>query len=100
MTIQLGRLERVEARDVWANEASDFTPWLARVENLAILGEAIGIDLEHEATEKSVGPFSADILCKDPKGDYVLIENQLERTDHKHLGQLITYASGLKAATI
>ena len=99
--IELGRLKRVEARDVWANEATHFTPWLASAENLVLLGEAIGIELEHEATEQSVGPFSADILCKDTAtGDYVLVENQLERTDHRHLGQLITYASGLKAVTI
>lgn len=99
--IELGRLKRVEARDVWANEAAHFTPWLAEANNLELLGEAIGIELEHEATEQSVGPFSADILCKDmATGDYVLIENQLERTDHRHLGQLITYASGLKAVTI
>jgi hypothetical protein len=99
--MQLGRLERVDARTIWANEATHFTPWLARAENLALLGEAIGIELEHEATEKSVGPFSADILCKDTaSGNWVLIENQLERTDHRHLGQLLTYASGLKAVTI
>ncbi len=99
--MQLGRLERVDARTIWANEATHFTPWLANTENLVLLGEAIGIELEHEATEKSVGPFSADILCKDTvNGNWVLIENQLERTDHKHLGQLITYASGLKAVTI
>lgn len=101
MPSQLGRLERVDARVVWANEATHFTPWLAQQENLALLGDAIGIELELEATEKSVGPFSADILCKDTAdGNWVLIENQLERTDHKHLGQLITYASGLKAVTI
>lgn len=99
--MELGRLQRVEPRDVWANEALHFTPWLAREDNLALLGEAIGIELEHEATEQSVGPFSADILCKDTAtANYVLIENQLERTDHRHLGQLITYASGLKAVTI
>jgi hypothetical protein len=78
-----------------------FTPWLAEPANLQLLGEALGIELELEATEKSVGPFNADILCKDTATDsWVLIENQLERTDHKHLGQLITYASGLKAVTI
>jgi hypothetical protein len=99
--MELGRLERVELRDIWANEALHFTPWLAQERNLALLSEAVGIDLEHEATEKSVGPFSADILCKDTATEnWVLIENQLERTDHKHLGQLITYASGLKAVTI
>src|ERR1700756_3411596 len=97
----LGRLERVELRNIWLSEASDFTPWLARKENLDTLGEALGIDLELEAQERPVGPFRADILCKDVATDrWVLIENQLERTDHSHLGQLLTYASGLEAVTI
>lgn len=97
----LGRLTRVELRDIWSSEASDFTPWLAREENLAILAETLGIDLELEAQEKAVGPFRADILCKDiGSGSWVLVENQLERTDHVHLGQLLTYASGLEAVTI
>lgn len=97
----LGRLERVELRNIWLSEASDFTPWLARKENLDILGETLGIDLELEAQERPVGPFRADILCKDIGTDrWVLIENQLERTDHIHLGQLLTYASGLEAVTI
>jgi len=97
----LGRLHRVELRDIWTSEASDFTPWLAREENLAILAETLGIDLELEAQEKSVGPFRADFLCKDIGSNaWVLIENQLERTDHSHLGQLLTYASGLEAVTI
>lgn len=102
MTLKnLGRLERVELRDIWLSEASDFTPWLARKENLDILGETLGIDLELEAQERPVGPFRADILCKDIGTDrWVLIENQLERTDHNHLGQLLTYASGLEAVTI
>ena len=79
----------------------DFTPWLARSENLEVLGETLGIDLELEAQEKAVGPFRADILCKDIGRDqWVLVENQLERTDHIHLGQLLTYASGLQAVTI
>ncbi len=100
-TKNLGRLERVELRDIWLSEASDFTPWLARKENLDILGETLGIDLELEAQERPVGPFRADILCKDIGTDrWVLIENQLERTDHIHLGQLLTYASGLEAVTI
>ncbi len=98
---QLGRLTRVELRDIWTSEATDFTPWLAREENLAILADTLGIDLELEAQEKAVGPFRADILCKDIGTDaWVLIENQLERTDHTHLGQLLTYASGLQAVTI
>ena len=79
----------------------DFTPWLAMEENLALLGESLGIALELDSVEKSVGPFSADILCRDPINDHwVLIENQLEQTDHTHLGQIITYAAGLDAVTI
>ncbi|MCE5268437.1 MAG: DUF4268 domain-containing protein [Planctomycetaceae bacterium] len=96
----LGRLDRVDLREAWESESGDFTPWLAKEENLALLGEAIGIELECEAQEKSVGPFRADILCKDATNGWVLIENQLERTDHCHLGQLLTYAAGLKAVTI
>ncbi len=97
----LGRLEKVDLRNIWLSEATHFTPWLAREENLAVLSETIGIDLELEAQEKAVGPFRADILCKNiNSGNRVLIENQLERTDHVHLGQLLTYASGLEAATI
>lgn len=100
-TTTLGRLDKVDLRDIWTTEAGDFTPWLASEENLALLGDTIGIDLELEAQEKSVGPFKADILCKDTlDGHWVLIENQLERTDHTHLGQLLTYAAGLKAVTI
>jgi hypothetical protein len=87
----LGRLERVDLRDIWESEAGDFTPWLAQEDNIALLGQTIGIDLEVEAQEKNVGPFRADILCKDTvTQDWVLIENQLEKTDHTHLGQLMT----------
>lgn len=97
----LSRLEQVDVRTIWTSEASDFTPWLATETNLTLLGDAIGLELELEAQEKSVGPFRADILCKDlATGAWVLIENQLERTDHTHLGQLLTYAAGLEAVTI
>ncbi|RJF82063.1 DUF4268 domain-containing protein [Azospirillum cavernae] len=98
---KLGRLEKLDPRDIWATETGDFTPWLARAENLTLLGETIGLELELEATERNVGAFRADILCKDTDtGHWVLIENQLGRTDHGHLGQLLTYASGLEAVTI
>lgn len=102
MTVQsLGRLNRIDLREVWVSEATDFTPWLAQPDNLTVLGETLGIDLELEAQEKGVGPFRADILCKDIGTDsWVLVENQLERSDHIHLGQLLTYASGLQAVTI
>lgn len=97
----LGRLQSVELRDAWENEAGDFTPWLAREENLKLLGDTIGVELEAQAVEKEVGPFRADILCKDTaNGHWVLIENQLEKTDHNHLGQLLTYAAGLDAVII
>jgi hypothetical protein len=61
----LGRLERVDVRDVWTSEATDFKPWLARPENLSVLAEKLGIELELEAQERSVGPFRAGILCKE-----------------------------------
>ena len=98
----LGKLEKVDLRKAWSSESSDFTPWLAQQENLALLGDTIGIDdIELEGQEKDVGPFRADIVCKDTTNDsLILIENQLERTDHSHLGQLLTYASGLNAVTI
>ncbi len=100
MMPDLGQLEKVDPRSVWQNEARDFTPWLAE-ENLDLLEDTIGIDLDLEGTEKSVGDFDADILCKDTVEDqWVLIENQLARTDHKHLGQLLTYAAGLGAVTV
>jgi hypothetical protein len=99
--MNLGRLEKIDLRDIWKTEDQDFTPWLAREDNIALLADTLGLELEVEAQEKEVGPFRADILCKDLRNDsWVLIENQLERTDHKHLGQLITYAAGLKAVTI
>jgi len=100
-TRDLGRLQKVDLPEAWSSESTDFTPWLAQEENLKLLGETIGLELELESQEKDVGPFRADILCKDTAtDDWVLIENQLERTDHSHLGQLLTYAAGLDAVTI
>lgn len=97
----LGRLMKVQLRDVWSDESGDFTPWLAREENIALLGEAIGIELEVQDQEARVGRFRADIFCRDTlTSALVLIENQLERTDHQHLGQLMTYAAGLDAVSI
>ena len=99
--VSLGRLERVELRDAWPHEANNFTPWLAQPDNLALLGETLGLELAFEAMEKPVESFSADILAKDVATDrWVLIENQLEQTDHTHLGQILTYAAGLDAETI
>jgi hypothetical protein len=99
--IQLGRLEAVSLREAWPDEARNFTPWLAEDANLSLLSDALGLHLELEAVEKAVGPFSADILAKEAGTErWVLIENQVEPTDHKHLGQLLTYAAGLDAQTI
>jgi hypothetical protein len=97
----LGRLQRVELRAAWKHESIDFTPWLAREENIALLGLTIGLELEVHGQEQSVGPFKADILCRNTEDNsLVLIENQLAKTDHTHLGQLLTYAAGLKAVTL
>ena len=98
---ELGDIEQVDVREIWEKEDTDFTPWLAKEKNIRKLGLKLGIDLVVIAEEQDVGPFRADILCKDEATeDYVLIENQLEKTDHKHLGQLLTYATGLDAVTI
>src|SRR5713226_9541720 len=74
----LGTLRPVDPRTMWANEAADFTPWLAHPDNIKRLGEAIGFELEVEHTEVAVGPFAADILARETAtGTYVVIENQL-----------------------
>ena len=100
MKTPLGRLEKVELRNYWKDEARDFTPWLAEDDNINLLGETVGMELEVQEKEAKVGTFSADILCKDINTDRcVVIENQLEKTDHDHLGKVITYCSGLNAFT-
>jgi hypothetical protein len=100
-SVVLGRLEKVDIREIWKNEAVDFTPWLAEPDNMRLLGDTIGMELEFESIEKEVGRFYADILCKETSSDrYVVIENQIERTDHDHLGKTITYAAGLGATAM
>jgi len=97
----LGKIERCDAHDIWPHEASDFTPWLAKEDNIAQLADAIGLELEVENVEVAVGPYSADILAKDTgTGQYVVIENQLAKTNHDHLGKAITYGSVLNASAI
>jgi hypothetical protein len=99
--VPLGRLELVDPRSAWPDEAANFTPWLAEDANLGQLAESLGLSLELEAVEKQVGPFAADILAKDiATNSWVLIENQIEPTDHRHLGQLLTYAAGLDTRII
>lgn len=97
--IQFGRLLDLPLREAWKHEAQDFTPWLA--DNIEHLSDAIGVPLELTGTEVAVESFSADILARNPEdGSSVLIENQLEKTDHTHLGQIMTYLAGLDADTV
>ena len=97
----LGKLITVDLREYWENEAIDFTPWLAEEENISLLGESIGIDLEVIGIEQSAGDFKVDILAQDSDSErYVVIENQLEKTNHTHLGQLLVYASAHDASAI
>ena len=98
-TPEFGNLEIIDLREAWPHEAHNFTPWLA--DNLDRLSEAIGIPLEPEGTEVQVEQFSADIFARNPQDDsFVLIENQLEDSDHTHLGQILTYLAGLEAHTV
>ena len=97
---ELGRIEKGDIRKTWPNEAGDFTPWLA--EHISELGEALGLDLELQGEEAPVGGFSLDLLASESSGAgrTVIIENQLETTDHRHLGQLLTYAGGCEAGVV
>jgi hypothetical protein len=98
--IPLGKFERVALKDAWPTEDGNFTPWLAEEGNIALLGEALGMELEVEAVEQKVGSFRADILAYaiDEADHSVIIENQLGRTDHGHLGQILTYLAGVEDA--
>lgn len=93
----LGELARLDAREVWKSEPYDFTPWLRQ--NIGLLGEALGLEIDADVQQEvAVGLFSADLVGYDPSSSAaILIENQLEQTDHSHLGQLLTYAGGLDA---
>ena len=98
--MQLGKVEKLSIRDQWKNEEYDFTPWLAKEENIQLLGDEVNLDLEVEGIEQAIGSYKADIVATDGNNRKVIIENQLEKTDHKHLGQIITYASGVEAQII
>ena len=97
--MELGNIQSVTLKELWPGEATHFSPWLAQ--NLDILGKKLGMDLELESTETSVGDFSADIVARDLSSNkLVVIENQYGGTDHRHLGQIITYASVLGAGAV
>ncbi|MEE1060731.1 MAG: DUF4268 domain-containing protein [Ruminococcus sp.] len=100
--MQLSKLKEIKnLREVWLHEALDFTPWLAEEDNLSLLADAVGLDITLDETESSVGDFNVDIYAKETGSDRkIIIENQLEDTNHDHLGKLITYASGKSAEII
>ena len=91
----IGRLERVALREVWPHEAYDLTKWLA--DNPEVLGEAIGKVIAVTETEAAAGTFSVDLRGEDDAGNTIIVENQLERSDHKHLGQIVTYVAAFDA---
>jgi len=91
----IGKIEKVKIREVWKNEAKDFTIWL--FDNIEALGEELDITITSVDREKNIGSFSADIVAEDVSGNRVLVENQLEKTDHDHLGKILTYVSNLDA---
>ena len=99
--MNLGKLKKIELREGWKHEAIDFTRWLAQEENLKLLSDEIGFDIKLIQTEAKVGSFNVDILAEEENtGNKIIIENQLEITNHDHLGKIITYASGYDARTI
>lgn len=99
--MQLGRLEEVEVRDLWKHEQYDFSEWLAKPENMEYLSDILGLSLTEVKKEVAVGTYRCDIFAKDEaSGIKVIIENQLETSNHDHLGKIITYASGLDATVI
>lgn len=99
--MKFGRLREVEVRELWRHEQYDFSPWLAKDENIEMLNEVLGLTLIDINSEVFVGSFQCDLVAKDEAtGIKVIIENQLERSDHDHLGKIITYASGLSASVV
>jgi len=93
----IGRLERVSLREVWPHEARDFTNWLQ--DSLDVLNDVIGLELVNAESEQAAGAFSVDLIAEDQSGTPVIIENQLEKSDHDHLGKVITYLSAIGANT-
>lgn len=100
-TIKLGRLEEVDVRKLWSHEQYDFSNWLAKDENIELLNEVLGLTLVDIEKEVFVGSYRCDLVASDETtGQKVIIENQLEASNHDHLGKIVTYASGLDANVI
>ena len=96
--MKIGKLQEVEIRNLWHHEQYDFSAWLVKDDNIALLNEKLGLTLVDINTEAYVGVYRCDIVAVDETtGIKVIIENQLEDTDHDYLGKLITYASGKSA---
>jgi len=91
----IDRIQRLSLREVWKHEAYDFTRWLC--DNLDVINEVTGLTLESADSERAAGDFRIDLVAEDANGNTVVIENQLERSDHDHLGKLVTYVSNLGA---
>lgn len=99
--MNIGKLQEVHLRELWSHEQRDFSEWLARAENCELLNDALGLTLTDVQTETFVGSYRADLVAKDETSNMtVVIENQLESTNHDHLGKIITYASGLDADVV
>lgn len=99
--MNLGVLKELDIRTVWKHEQYDFSAWLAEEDNIKLLSDTLHLSLTDIETEKFVGAYRCDIICKDElTGKNVLIENQLEPSNHDHLGKIITYASGLDASIV
>ncbi|MCR5765664.1 MAG: hypothetical protein K6G09_06785, partial [Treponema sp.] len=93
----IGKIEKVPLRDIWKHEANDFTKWLQN--NIDVLSEVINLPLTNVEREQTTGNFYVDLTAEDNSGKTVIIENQLEKSNHDHLGKTITYLSSMDAAT-
>jgi hypothetical protein len=91
----IGKLERVPLREVWKHEAKDFTQWLQ--DNIDVLNSVLDLNLVNVDRERGTGDFSCDLVAEDEGGATVIIENQLEKSNHDHLGKIITYLTGMSA---
>ena len=97
--MDIQRIKRIRIRNVWKHEAHDFTPWIE--ENIDVLNDDLAVELDPDSVQReaSAGAFSVDLIAENANGETVIIENQLERSDHDHLGKVLTYAAAFEATT-